>query len=98
MKPLSDPERAELSHLLGACPLSGKMALEIGCGDGSFSRQYAHFAHSVVGIDPLASEIKVAMNKSNLRRSRNLHFLQGKAEKLPFPDQSFEVVFFASSL
>jgi ubiquinone/menaquinone biosynthesis C-methylase UbiE len=98
MKPIRDPERAELKHLVAVCPLSGKVVLEIGCGDGTFTRQYAPIAQHVVGIDPTASDVRQALNKIHSGRARNTHFLLAEGENLPFPDQIFDVAIFASSL
>lgn len=95
MKPLRDPEKAELKHLLAACELPGKLVLDIGCGDGDFTRQYTHLTRRTVGIDPLASELKIASKKV---RSGRTFFLQGKGQYLPFFDQSFEIVIFTCSL
>jgi ubiquinone/menaquinone biosynthesis C-methylase UbiE len=98
MKPVRDPERAELKHLIETCPLSGKVVLEIGCGDGTFSRQYANETGWVVGIDPLSSEVELAMNKVRIANSRKMSFLLAEGESLPFHAYSFDVVIFASSL
>ncbi|HSB66956.1 MAG TPA: class I SAM-dependent methyltransferase [Anaerolineales bacterium] len=98
MKPLRDPEQAELRHLVEVCQLQGKVVLEIGCGDGGFTRQYAHLTNRVVGIDPLLTEVKLAKKRNQLAKYRKMHFLLGEAQTLPFPNQTFDVVIFASSL
>jgi ubiquinone/menaquinone biosynthesis C-methylase UbiE len=95
MKPLRDPEGAELKHLLAACELTSKVALEIGCGDGAFARQYARITRRLVGIDPVASDLQIAMKKA---RSKRLLYLQGQGEQLPFSSQTFDIAIFASSL
>lgn len=95
MKPIRDPERAELNHLVAACPLTGKKVLEIGCGDGTFIAQYAGMVHRVVGIDPQLSDVLVARRKA--RSSASL-FIQGEGEGLPFPSQVFDIAIFTSSL
>ncbi len=95
MKPLRDPEKAELNHILAICDISGKTVLEIGCGDGFLTKQYSQKTGKIVGIDPLASELKIASKKA---RYINSFYLQGKAENLPFADQFFDTTLFASSL
>jgi ubiquinone/menaquinone biosynthesis C-methylase UbiE len=95
VKPIRDPEGAELKHLVDACDMSGKQVLEIGCGDGTFTRQYAHLASGVIGIDPLISEVQIARGKA---RSASKNFAAGKGEELPFPSQVFDIAIFASSL
>jgi len=95
MKPLRDPEGAELNHLVAACKLSGSTVLEIGCGDGAFTRQYEKMTHRVIGIDPVTSELKIARRKA---RSSKTFYLQGQGEQMPFPSQTFDIAIFASSL
>ena len=94
MKPIRDPERAELNHLVAACPLTGKQVLEIGCGDGALTFQYARMTQGVVGIDPERSDLLVAKRKARFSTS----FIQCEGEGLPLPSQVFNIVIFASSL
>lgn len=95
MKTLRDPEGAEISHLLQACPLTGKEILEIGCGDGKFIRQYMDLPNRLVGIDPALPDLIIAkVNQAGTKIS----FLQSVGENLPFPPGVFNIVIFASSL
>jgi SAM-dependent methyltransferase len=97
MKPLSDPEGAELSHLLSACSLEEKTILEIGCGKGNLVGQYASLPGRVVGIDPAAGELLQAKSAlPGLARTGAL--IQARAETLPFGSETFDIAFFASSL
>lgn len=95
MRPLRDPEGAELDHLLNACQLKGKKILEIGCGDGKFTFQYSGMAHRVIGIDPKASDLMAAKCDE---RGSNSFFIQSMAERMPFPSKFFDIVIFASAL
>jgi ubiquinone/menaquinone biosynthesis C-methylase UbiE len=92
-----DPENNELKHLVAACRLSGKSVLEIGCGNGILTRQYAQLTRRVIGIDPNSDELKkatLALPASNLKT----FFIRGMAEAIPFPSKTFNLVIFASSL
>jgi ubiquinone/menaquinone biosynthesis C-methylase UbiE len=95
VKPIRDPEGAELKHLVDACDMPGKQVLEIGCGDGTFTRQYVHLAGGVIGIDPLLSEVRIARGKAS---SASKKFVVGQGEELPFTSQVFDIAIFASSL
>lgn len=53
--------------------------LDVGCGDGAAT---ALFSCRKTGIDPSAGLLKKAPFKT----------IHGKAEKLPFPDKSFDIV------
>ena len=60
-----DPERLEVRLLLQRAPIRGARILEIGSGDGRSARRFAHYAHSLVGIDPDAAQIERAKEVLN---------------------------------
>ncbi len=95
MRALSDPESAELSHLVAACQPPAKAILEIGSGAGQLTRQYAGLARQVAGIDPAASGLRQAQRDAP---ARHVSFIQAMGEALPFRSQAFDVALFASSL
>ena len=95
MRPIRDPEKAEFNHLVSACPLKNKTVLEIGCGDGTFTRQYVRMADKVLGIDPVMEDLVIAKKKT---RSKKANYIQCEGERLPFPSKAFDIVLFASSL
>lgn len=71
----------------------GKDVLEYGCGTGANATQVAPLARSFVGIDISP----VAIDQANRNPSRlglsNVRFLVMDAEKLQFPDGTFDLVF-----
>ncbi len=97
MRPQRDPEGAELSHLVAACQPSAKAILEIGSGAGKLTWQYAALPRQVVGIDPVASELRLAQGTAPAA-ARHVSFIQAVGENLPFRPQAFDVALFASSL
>ncbi|OGN92039.1 MAG: hypothetical protein A2Y88_08275 [Chloroflexi bacterium RBG_13_48_10] len=97
MRPLRDPEGAELNHLIAVCDLAGKDILEIGCGDGEFTRQFAGLTHKVIGIDPEISDLNIARNDKTALFP-NACYIQSIGERLPFPPQIYDLVIFACSL
>src|SRR5262249_27825375 len=69
----------------------GKKTLDVGCGEGGFSRELALRGLDVTGVDVDADAIATAeRNKKLLNVQYHTHV--GDAAKLPFPDQSFEQV------
>jgi SAM-dependent methyltransferase len=72
-------------------PASTPRTLEVGCGEGRVSRDLAARGYEVVGID--ASETLVAA-----ARAEGGEFVVGRAEQLPFPDASFQLVVAYNSL
>jgi predicted TPR repeat methyltransferase len=55
-----DPERTETKYLHQFADFTGKRVLEIGCGDGRLTWQYAKSARFVAGIDLEANDLRVA--------------------------------------
>ncbi len=73
----------------------GERALDVGCGTGTLAievqRRVGPTGH-VAGIDPGPAQIARARAKA-ARRNAPIEFQLGVIERLPFPDQSFDVVF-----
>lgn len=66
--------------------------LDIGCGSGLASRPLIENAFRVTGVDE--SDALLALARQNLPAAK---WVKGRAEKLPFPDQSFDVVISAQA-
>jgi 2-polyprenyl-6-hydroxyphenyl methylase/3-demethylubiquinone-9 3-methyltransferase len=96
MKPLRDPEGAELEHFQAACQLAGAKVLEIGCGNGVFTWQYAGLPALLVGIDPKAADLLEARKKEPASPAK-VYFTRAMAEAMPFSSGVFDAVLFASS-
>ena len=75
----------------GARDISGKDVLEVGCGRGEGSAfVFERFRpRSLAGVDLARAAIRHCRRS---HRQPGLTFVAGDAEKLPFPDASFEVV------
>lgn len=73
----------------------GEQVLDVGCGTGTLAIEVARRvgrSGRVSGVDPGAQQIARARAKA-ARRNLPIEFLVGAIEQLPFPDQSFDVVF-----
>jgi 2-polyprenyl-3-methyl-5-hydroxy-6-metoxy-1,4-benzoquinol methylase len=55
-----DPEGTETKTLHRVVNFNGKRVLEIGCGDGRLTWQYAKSARLVAGIDLEANDLRLA--------------------------------------
>jgi ubiquinone/menaquinone biosynthesis C-methylase UbiE len=96
-KSVRDPEKLEVRALLAGCPLAGTRLLEIGCGNGKFTWQYAGLPARVAGIDPVAADLRQAMADKPAGIS-NSFLVQAVGEALPFVSRSFDIILFGSSL
>ncbi len=97
MRAIPDPEGAEVSHLVAACQPTAKAILEIGCGAGKLTWQYAGLPRRTAGIDPAMSALRQAQLAAPASPAP-VSFLQAMGEVLPFRSQAFDVALFASSL
>jgi ubiquinone/menaquinone biosynthesis C-methylase UbiE len=65
--------------------VQGKRVLEVGCGTGLILARLARLATHAVGIDPSPGMLRTA-------HERGLQVALGSATRLPFPDESFDLV------
>ncbi len=78
--------------------LRGKHVLEIGCGDGRLTFQYAPRASSVLAIDPDRPSIGEAVFQQRAGGPSNIEFRVGSIERLAKPGAPFDVALFSWSL
>jgi ubiquinone/menaquinone biosynthesis C-methylase UbiE len=73
----------------------GEAVLDVGCGTGTLAleaKRHVGQAGRVAGVDPSQEQIARAHAKA-ARRHLPIDFQIGVIEQLPFPDQTFDVVF-----
>jgi 16S rRNA A1518/A1519 N6-dimethyltransferase RsmA/KsgA/DIM1 with predicted DNA glycosylase/AP lyase activity len=78
--------------------LTDRRILEIGCGDGRLTRQFAPLASTVVAIEPDAARIAVARRLLAAEGNSNVTFRVASAERLRPGGEPFEVAVFSWSL
>jgi ubiquinone/menaquinone biosynthesis C-methylase UbiE len=66
--------------------------LDIGCGPGFVTLLFAERAQEVIGLDLTPALLERARQRQEKRGLKNVHFIEGDAERLPFPDDSFTLV------
>ncbi len=88
----------ELRHHGGPALLRGKRVLDLGCGDGRLALGAARYARSVVGLDPDAELIASATKRARAEGLRNVRFLVGAGQSLPFAEGSFDLVILSWTL
>ena len=81
--------RMLLQHLKkNGVDIEGKLMLDVGCGNGGYSIEYADNGVKVISLD---------LKKQDLA-GYSLNFVQGDALNLSFSDESFDLVFCSSSI
>ena len=71
--------------------LAGRRVLDVGCGDGALAYAAALRGAEAVGVDPDSAMLAAARSRV-AETGVGATFLEGRAEHLPFPDASFDVV------
>jgi SAM-dependent methyltransferase len=64
-------------------------AVELGCGTGYVSSFLARLGAKVVGIDPSTGQLATA-RRLTAEHELDVEFVQGIAENVPYPDESFD--------
>ncbi len=94
-----DSERNESRYLRKYADLAAhKRVLEIGCGEGRLTWQYAKATHSTVGIDLDADALRVASIDRPYDLTSKVHFSRAESEHLPFSKETFDMAILAWSL
>lgn len=92
-----DIEGNEKKYLHQFADFATKRVLEIGCGEGRLTRQYAHASSLTVGIDPDHDALRVALIDSPHDFKQIVHFARAQAEQLPFSKETFDLAVLAWS-
>ena len=83
--------RRSLDTIIRVGQFEGKSLLDVGCGDGFYTFQYWEMCRRkrLVGLDAAEKAIEIARSRTN---GRPIEFHTGISQKLPFPDNSFDIV------
>ncbi len=72
-------------------PLEGRRLLDAGCGDGRLLALAAARGAKATGLDPDSAMLASARERAR-REGITARFLEGRIERLPFADGSFDIV------
>ena len=92
------PDGMEVRLIGRFTTLKGRRILEVGCGDGRLTFQYAPNAREVLAIDPDRPSIEDALDEQTVLRIPNVTFRVGSIESLPTRGAPFDVAIFSWSL
>jgi demethylmenaquinone methyltransferase/2-methoxy-6-polyprenyl-1,4-benzoquinol methylase len=74
---------------------SGDLALDLCCGTGDLALTLAQRGAETTGLDfsPQMLEIAAQRQHASLKlKTQNLKFIQGDAQQIPFPENSFDII------
>jgi SAM-dependent methyltransferase len=86
----SAPEAAHLVRFAGVQP--DHRVLDVGTGSGLVAIVAAQQGAHATGIDPTPALLAKAKDNAALAGCRDIEWLEGTAEGLPFPDATFDIV------
>ena len=93
-----DAERNETKYLHRFADFVGKRVLEVGCGEGRLTWQYAKETRQTVGIDLDQDALRVATIERPSDLKDGVHFSRAMSEQLPFSKETFDIAVLAWSL
>jgi ubiquinone/menaquinone biosynthesis C-methylase UbiE len=92
------PDGMEIRLIERFTTLRGRRILEVGCGDGRLTFQYAPTAAQVLAFDPDRLSIEDALDEQARLGVQNVAFRLGSIEQLPTRGAPFDVALFSWSL
>jgi ubiquinone/menaquinone biosynthesis C-methylase UbiE len=75
-----------------AAPEPADMVLDVATGTGNTALTLAPQVLKVVGLDVASAMLDQARTRAEAERVRNVEFVSGSAEELPFPEEQFSLV------
>jgi len=81
-----------MPEVMGFDQFAGKRLLEVGCGMGTDLLQFARGGAQVTGIDLTPRSLEISRQHLSLYGERG-DFANADCERLPFADESFDVVY-----
>ncbi|WP_409296852.1 class I SAM-dependent methyltransferase [Peribacillus sp. SCS-26] len=84
---------SDLSLLVHLAELKGtEKVLDVASGGGHTANAFAPYVREVIALDITAEMLKAAEGFIRGNGHENVRFIKGDAEKLPFADESFDIV------
>lgn len=93
-----DPERSESKYLHEFADFTNKRVLEVGCGEGRMTWQYAKSTHTTIGIDLDTDALRIAKIDRPSGLEHIVLFSCAASEYLPFSKETFDIAVLAWSL
>ena len=78
--------------------LAGKVVADVGAGSGMLAFLLAQYAETVYAIEPISSFREFIRHKVTKEKYRNVYVVDGFLESIPFPDNTFDVLFTSNAI
>ena len=93
-----DSDHSEIKFLRKFVDFKDKRILEIGCGEGRLTWQYAREAHPIVAVDLDHNSLRVAKVDRPSDLENKIYLACANSEYLPFSKEKFDIAILAWSL
>jgi len=93
-----DPERNESKYLHDFVDFANQRLLEVGCGEGRLTWQYAKSAHTTIAMDPDIDALRIAKIDRPSGLEHKVLLSCAASEYLPFSKETFDIAVLAWSL
>jgi ubiquinone/menaquinone biosynthesis C-methylase UbiE len=93
-----DPERNESKYLHTFADFADRRVLEIGCGEGRMTWQYARATRTTIGVDTDRDSLRIATVDRPDELQQKARFACAASEYLPFSKETFDIAVLAWSL
>ncbi len=93
-----DAERNEAKYLHKFADFTNQRVLEVGCGEGRMTWEYAEGTRATIGIDPDLDALRIAEIDRPFALAKKAFFACADSQNLPFPKETFDIAVLAWSL
>jgi len=74
-------------------PFGGQIAVDLGCGKGSYTAELAQWYEVIMGMDIVPENISIARERLQLNGSRKIHLLCAAGDAIPLANEAVDSVF-----
>jgi ubiquinone/menaquinone biosynthesis C-methylase UbiE len=96
LRALHDALKSDFRNIVRRLPEPRVKAIDVGCGDGFFTKLLAETQSEVIGIDNSDAYLREARNNNG--NIGNIRFVNGDVSELPLDDRSVDIVWSAHSM
>ena len=87
-----------IDEIIAKESLAGKVVADVGAGSGMLAFMLAQYAETVYAIEPISSFRIFIRQKATENNCRNVYAVDGFLESIPFPGNSFDILFTSNAI